>query len=44
MENKYEGITLNRAYDTPEKIFKSECIYDYIYFIRSFFSYYNEND
>jgi hypothetical protein len=40
MENKFQG-TLNSAYNTPEKNFKSECIFDYIYFIRTFFSYSN---
>jgi hypothetical protein len=29
MEYKFQG-TLNSAYDTPEKNFKSECIFDYI--------------
>ena len=32
----------NKAYDSPEKIFRGACIYDYIYFIKSFFNYYEE--
>jgi hypothetical protein len=37
-------MEINSAYDTPENIFRFNCIYDYIYFIRTFFLYYNEND
>ena len=27
----------NEAYDSQEKIFRAACIYDYTYFIKSFF-------
>jgi hypothetical protein len=33
-------IRRNKAYDSPEKIFRGACIYDYIFFIESFFFYY----
>lgn len=37
-----EGMVKSKVYDTPEKIFRGACIYDYIYFIESFFFYYKE--
>ena len=37
-----EGMIRNKAYDSPEKIFRGACIYDYIYFIKSFFNYYKK--
>jgi len=27
----------SKVYNTPENIFRGQCIYDYIYFIKSFF-------
>jgi hypothetical protein len=32
---------IHEAFGTPEKKFKGACIYDYTYFIKSFFHYYN---
>lgn len=31
------GMNRNEAYDSQEKIFRAACIYDYTYFIKSFF-------
>jgi len=35
-----QGMIESKVYNTPENIFRGQCIYDYIYFIKSFFFYY----